>query len=94
VSFYNHYPNRKDYRKPYRGSKRVDPTCRNGGSCSWCRGNRTYRNVKREMAALEELLNEGEDEIPGTIHGLATESALADCGPGSARGSSPPRGHQ
>lgn len=37
----------KEHRKPYRGAKAVDCTCRNHGSCSWCKENRTYKNTKR-----------------------------------------------
>jgi hypothetical protein len=39
---------RKEKRKPYRGSKRWDHTCRNHGSCSYCENNRTIQS-KREM---------------------------------------------
>jgi hypothetical protein len=48
MAFDTHYPNRKDKRKPYRKSKAVDRTCRNHGSCSYCEGNRTFSNKKRE----------------------------------------------
>jgi hypothetical protein len=41
MSFDKVYPNRKDKRKPYRGSARHTRSCRTGGSCGWCRGNRT-----------------------------------------------------
>jgi len=34
----------KERRKPYRKSKRFDRTCRNHGSCAWCRENRLYRH--------------------------------------------------
>lgn len=37
----------KDHRKPYRGAKAIDRTCRNHGSCDWCKENRTYKNTKR-----------------------------------------------
>lgn len=43
----------KEHRKPYYGSKRIDRTCRNHGSCTWCEGNRLYRS-KRENERLEE----------------------------------------
>ncbi len=33
----------KEHRKPYRGSKAVDKSCRNHGSCKWCLGNRTHK---------------------------------------------------
>lgn len=42
-----------EHRKPYKGSKSIDSTCRNHGSCVWCRDNRTYKNNKREREALE-----------------------------------------
>ena len=45
----------KSHRKPYRGAKAIDATCRNHGSCKWCEGNRTYKNDKRELAADQEL---------------------------------------
>ena len=45
----------KSHRKPYRGAKAIDATCRNHGSCKWCEGNRTHKNDKRELAAEQEL---------------------------------------
>ena len=45
----------KEHRKPYRGTKDKDYTCRNHGSCGWCKGNRTHKNDKRELAAEQEL---------------------------------------
>lgn len=33
----------KEKRKPYRGAKAVAYSCRNHGSCPYCRGNRTYK---------------------------------------------------
>ena len=36
----------KEWRKPYHKAKAVDRTCRNHGSCEWCRENRTYKNRK------------------------------------------------
>lgn len=38
----------KEKRKPYRGAKAVDATCRNHGSCKWCEMNRTHGNKRRE----------------------------------------------
>ena len=40
-------------RKPYRGSKRYDRTCRNHGACDYCRGNRMHKHRLRELAAQE-----------------------------------------
>lgn len=36
----------KEHRKPYRGSKAIDPSCRNHGGCPWCEGNRLFREKK------------------------------------------------
>lgn len=33
----------KEKRKPYRGSKAIDHTCRNHGSCLWCKENRKFK---------------------------------------------------
>lgn len=35
-------------KKPYRKSRAFDKTCRNRGSCPYCRSNRTHANRKRE----------------------------------------------
>lgn len=48
MSFDKSYPNRKDHRKSYRGSKRFDRSCRNHGSCGYCEGNRKYSSKHRE----------------------------------------------
>lgn len=33
----------KEKRQMYRGSKAIDCTCRNHGSCEWCRQNRQHK---------------------------------------------------
>lgn len=38
----------KEHRKPYRGTKAIDPSCRNHGGCPWCEGNRLY-STKKEL---------------------------------------------
>ena len=38
---------KKEKRKPYTGAKAVDCSCRNHGSCGWCRDDRLYKNIKR-----------------------------------------------
>ena len=38
----------KEHRKSYRGSKAIDPSCRNHGGCPWCEGNRLFR-AKKEL---------------------------------------------
>ena len=38
----------KEHRKPYSGSKAIARSCRNHGSCDWCKGNRLHKfRVKR-----------------------------------------------
>ena len=44
----------KEKRKPYRKGKGVSPSCRNHGSCSWCRDCRLHSNKVREMKYKEE----------------------------------------
>ena len=41
----------KEHRKPYRGVKAVDKTCRNHGTCEHCKFNRLYKVKKQEMSA-------------------------------------------
>lgn len=38
----------KEKRKPYRGSKAVDPGCRNHGSCPHCQRAVKYKKKRRE----------------------------------------------
>ena len=45
----------KEHRKPYKGAKAIDRTCRNHGSCSWCMNNRTYKNKGKEKIAEQEI---------------------------------------
>lgn len=33
----------KEHRKPYRGAKAIDGTCRNHGGCPWCEQNRKHK---------------------------------------------------
>lgn len=47
MSFDKDYPNRKDKRKDYKKSAACDRSCRPGGSCPYCIGNRQYKNIKR-----------------------------------------------
>ena len=55
MSFDKAIEHKKEHRKQYRGAKLVDSFCRNHGSCSWCRENRTYKNLKRiEQAKSKE----------------------------------------
>lgn len=50
-----------EWRKPYRRSKKIDCSCRNHGSCFWCRDNRLKKFLVREIAC-EEQMKEYEDQ--------------------------------
>lgn len=45
----------KEYRKPYYGSKKFDTTCRNHGSCIWCKNNRLFNTRKKLVKSIEEV---------------------------------------
>ena len=47
----------KEHRKHYRKSKVFDHTCRNHGSCSYCKENRLYNTKKKLMSSDEQLKN-------------------------------------
>ena len=44
----------KEHRKPYIGGKSIDRTCRNHGSCDWCKDNRLHASkVQQEIADVK-----------------------------------------
>ena len=45
----------KEHRKPYKGSKAIDPTCRNHRGCPWCEENRLYQSKKAKLIANEKM---------------------------------------
>ena len=45
----------KEHRKAYYGSKSIDRTCRNHGTCIYCQNNRLYKNQKRLASMLDKL---------------------------------------
>lgn len=45
----------KERRKPWRGSKNFDKTCRNHGGCDWCKENRLYSTNKELERCKEQL---------------------------------------
>jgi hypothetical protein len=45
----------KEHRKQHRGSKAIDSTCRNHGSCPWCEKNRKHKIKKQEASAKSSL---------------------------------------
>lgn len=44
----------KEHREPYRGSKAIDGTCRNHGSCPWCKENRLHKFRDKQADELNE----------------------------------------
>ena len=54
--------NGKERRKPYRGSKAIDPSCRNHGGCPWCEENRKHKFRERYI--------EDDDSILPLLHSL------------------------
>lgn len=50
----------KEKRKPYYGSKAIDPTCRNHGGCPWCEENRKHKFRLRSMKeeTMEQIPND------------------------------------
>lgn len=50
---------RKEHRKPYSGTKTMFYSCRNHGSCDWCKGNRTHKNDKRKLATEQRMSDYG-----------------------------------
>lgn len=56
---------KKEHRKPYRGSKEFDRSCRNHGSCDWCRSNRLHKFKKEYENEIDELrsINDYYEEI-------------------------------
>lgn len=62
MSFLKAIESGKEHRKSYRGSKVFDKTCRNNGSCPYCKGNRLHNGTKRESVA-ELSINEFFKEV-------------------------------
>ena len=53
----------REHRKPYRGSKAFDNTCRNHGACGWCLKSRTYR-AQKEMEKMRFSRKDAEFDEP------------------------------
>lgn len=45
----------KEKKRPYRGSKAIDPSCRNHGSCEWCKEGRLYKRRRQDVATKQAL---------------------------------------
>lgn len=46
MSFDKAIAHKKEHRKPYHDSRNIDMSCRNHGSCDYCRTNRLYQSIK------------------------------------------------
>jgi hypothetical protein len=53
----------KEHRKPYRGAKAIDHSCRNHGNCPYCQGKRKYKAKKQEGEHEQLAEEEGEEMI-------------------------------
>jgi hypothetical protein len=53
----------KEHRKPYYKSGRVDPSCRPGGNCPYCKSGRQHKHKKKKLEANEKIeeFQKGED---------------------------------
>lgn len=48
----------KEHRKKYRGTKAFDCSCRNHGTCDYCKSNRLYKNLKKMQEPIDKMLQE------------------------------------
>ena len=51
----------KEHRKPYKGSKRFDRTCRNHGSCDYCKMNCLHKTLMALDRCKDKLKGDSED---------------------------------
>lgn len=78
----------KEHRKPYYGAASFDSSCRPGGGCPWCEGNRFHADRRRRAAADEQIKEwekgraavidspEGEDFVKHPYYDYTTEDAM------------------
>ena len=88
----------KEKRKPYRGSKAIDCTCRNHGSCEWCLENRLIQKLRREeaMTIEERDWNMQKEAVWKHLHGVVTPGGdpyyeCSNCGWGRCEGVEHPK---
>ncbi len=58
----------KDRRKPYHDSRRNDCSCRNHGTCPYCRDNRKFFDKKRRFVADEKIRDSSAVEDSLIVH--------------------------
>ena len=51
----------KEHRKPYYGSKAIDATCRNHGSCPWCVENRKHKFRDKHPPTDDDYMEEDDE---------------------------------
>lgn len=56
----------KEHRKQFRGAKRIDRTCRNHGSCDYCKGNRLY-STKKTLDEAKEKIKENDNALEDLV---------------------------
>jgi hypothetical protein len=62
----------KEFRKPYHKAGAADQTCRPGGSCPYCQGNRMYSDKKRDISSREQI----KEAVHSVIHeGVVSEGS-------------------
>lgn len=61
----------KEHRKPYRGAKAIDRTCRNHGTCPWCEENRKHK-FRDKRPPEKEVIDEYTDTAD--VHHLIVSS--------------------
>ena len=45
----------KEKRKPYYGCKAIDPSCRNHGTCDYCRDGRLHKYRRIDISAKQQM---------------------------------------
>ena len=53
----------KEHRKPYKGSKAIDGTCRNHGGCPWCEENRKHKFRDKHPKEIGDDIGHEYDEL-------------------------------
>jgi len=51
----NKYGKERDWREPYRKSRRFDASCRCTGGCPYCKNNRLHSQIIKEISTEEEI---------------------------------------
>jgi hypothetical protein len=57
MSLYKAIEHHKEHRKQYHGAKLVSKSCRNHGSCGYCRNNRLH-NYNVKLIQIKDLEND------------------------------------